>query len=234
MPAVVEPDGPASTPPARHIPARSKPNRLLYLLISLVLFLVAVPSLQGGLLGYSLLIIFYTAVVLSGVYAVDYSKRGLMVAVSLALLVTIATWSAPFVASQPFTTATLVFIILFLLFVARTIVAHLLRSKTITGNELCGAMSVYIILGIVWAVLYILVEQVAPSSFEMKSGTLDNGTFMYFSFSTLTTMGYGDIIPVNRFVRVATILEAMTGVLYVAILIARLVSVYTQRQFEGG
>jgi Ion channel len=210
----------------------SKGNRLFYLLISLLVFLLAEPFLQVGVLAYALLIIIYTVVVLSGVYAVDYSKQGLLVAVALALLVTITTWSAPFVATKPFTVATLLFIIVFLLFVARTITVHLLRARTISGNELCGAMSVYIILGIVWAVFYILVEFLSPGSYDARGGTLDNSSFMYFSFSTLTTMGFGDIIPVNRLVRVATIFEAMTGILYVAVLVARLVSVYTQRQFH--
>ncbi len=75
---------------------------------------------------------------------------------------------------------------------------------------------------------YVLLDGLNPQAFEVVSANLETGwtDFLYFSFATLTTLGYGDISPDAPFVRIWAVMEAVTGVLYIAILVARLVSLY--------
>jgi hypothetical protein len=87
-------------------------------------------------------------------------------------------------------------------------------------------------LGLMWTMAYWLVDQLTPGgafSFNTNAGTrsMNGFTGFYFSFITLSTVGYGDITPVSRLARWLAAMEAMTGLLYVAVLIARLVSLYS-------
>ncbi len=92
------------------------------------------------------------------------------------------------------------------------------------ANELVGAICIYINIGVFWAILYFLLEQIAPGSFrnllEPEPQLLE---FIYVSFVTLTTLGYGDVVPVSGTVRTLTYTEACVGQFYIAVLVAGLV-----------
>jgi voltage-gated potassium channel Kch len=87
-------------------------------------------------------------------------------------------------------------------------------------------------LGMVWAFAYMLVGSMTPDAFAFSAPSatarpMDRDEAFYFSFVTLSTVGYGDITPVSHAARMLAVVEAMTGLLYVAVLIARLVSMYS-------
>src|SRR4029453_733173 len=118
--------------------------------------------------------------------------------------------------------------VLFLLLSVRLGLQVVLARGRVTTNHLLGAMSVYLLLGVTWALVFRILHRVAPGSFDGLS-TGSPSEFLYFSFVTLATLGYGDITPVNPIARTAVYLEAVVGQLYVAVLIASLVS----RQVTG-
>jgi hypothetical protein len=105
---------------------------------------------------------------------------------------------------------------------------HVLREGPITFHRIRGAVAVYLLLGLTWANLYEMIEHLAPGAFrfpEAHSGPEDlSATLAYYSFVTLTTIGYGEILPVHPVARSAAILEGLLGQLFPAILIARLVA----------
>src|SRR5207237_7763684 len=106
-----------------------------------------------------------------------------------------------------------------------------LRSMRVDIEVLCAAISVYLLLGLIWALAYALLEQLSPDSFAFaanphSSGRMDRFNAFYFSFVTLSTVGFGDVNLVSRLVRSLAVMEAVTGTFYVAILIARLVAMY--------
>ncbi len=113
-------------------------------------------------------------------------------------------------------------------YTAVLILNRVVSSQTnIDLNIIAGAISVYLLLGVTWAVTYRLMEQWVPGSFELNaSNSSEFHQYLYFSFTTLTTLGYGDMVPLKPFARTWAIFESTTGVFYVAVLIARLVSVY--------
>ena len=102
-------------------------------------------------------------------------------------------------------------------------------STHISANRVVGAVSVYLLLGVLWASAYSLVEIVSPGSFYGISFDDEQGwrsDWLYFSFVTMTTLGYGDIGPVSSVARVLAYMQALLGQFYIAILVAGLVSVY--------
>ena len=109
---------------------------------------------------------------------------------------------------------------------------HIISAKRVTADILYGAVSVYILLGIFFASLYFFLDSITPAELFIYAGadagydTTDPLGIFYFSFVTLTTLGYGDIQPVADISKIFAILEAMTGVLYSAALIGRLIGLY--------
>jgi hypothetical protein len=102
-------------------------------------------------------------------------------------------------------------------------------SGTVTMQRVLGAIAAYLLFGLTWSVLYSLLAQVLPGAFShTAAGAIysadDRASITYFSFVTLTTVGYGDITPTHEITRMFAIMEALTGQLYPATLLARLVS----------
>jgi hypothetical protein len=106
---------------------------------------------------------------------------------------------------------------------ATVVLAQTFRAGPVTSHRIQGAIAAYLLLGIGWAYAYELVEAAAPGAFTSARAVVDRG-WQYFSFVTLTTIGYGDVTPVHPAARSLAMLEALTGQLYPAILLARLVS----------
>ncbi len=101
----------------------------------------------------------------------------------------------------------------------------LFREGPVTSSRIQGAIAVYLLFGVGWAHAYHIAELVHPGSFNSPGGTLSSVTdFAYFSFVTLSTVGYGDITPVRPIARTLAMGEALAGQLYLAVLIARLVA----------
>jgi hypothetical protein len=99
----------------------------------------------------------------------------------------------------------------------------------VTGHRIRGAIAAYLLFGITWSVLYGLLDQILPGAFSNSAaGAMYSAnrqaTITYFSFVTLTTLGYGDITPTHDVTRMFAVMEALTGQLYPATLLARLVS----------
>lgn len=96
--------------------------------------------------------------------------------------------------------------------------------KKVDADTIKGGICVYLLLGITWMGIYRLVYEFDPYAFSVQFGA--TWEFMYFSFTTLTTLGYGDITPVSSFAMMLTNLEAMAGQLFLAIFVARLVGLH--------
>ncbi len=129
---------------------------------------------------------------------------------------------------------------LFFFVIACCIILQDVLSGSVTANKICGAICVYVLIGFCFAMLHMIVAlsdaesyrsplntarpmQTLPPSFYLERYPL----FVYFSFCTLSTVGYGDILPVSRIARAMSCLEATFGQLYLAVLVARLVGLHT-------
>lgn len=115
----------------------------------------------------------------------------------------------------------------------KSIARQILFTGTIDNNKVVGSLALFLLLGLMWALLYLLILEFSPTSFtgmEHKAWGENFSNAAYFSFVTLTTLGYGDISPVSPFAQVVVYLEAIAGVFYMAIVVASLVGASQSNQ----
>jgi len=202
------------------------------LLIALALFFICAPFVEEIKGGDLILSILFSLVLLAGVLAVAVRRRILVIAIVLAMPAIAGRWINHF---RPDLVPPAVFLIgglMLITFVIAHLLRFILRAPSVNTEVLCASISAYLMLGLMWTMAYWLVDQLTPGgafSFNTNAGTrsMNGFTGFYFSFITLSTVGYGDITPVSRIARWLAAMEAMTGLLYVAVLIARLVSLYS-------
>jgi hypothetical protein len=217
-----------------HATESVKPRRFsaVQLLIALGLFFACAPfveEIKGGDLIVSFLL---SLVLLSAVVAVAERRSTLVVAILLAVPTFAARWANHFWPDRVPPGVFLIGGLLMFIFVVAQLLHFVLRAPSVTTEVLCASISAYLMLGLIWTLAYWLVDRLTPGgafSFNTNTGehSINGFTGFYFSFATLSTVGYGDITPVSRFARWLAAMEAMTGLLYVAVLIARLVSLYS-------
>src|SRR5437763_4585884 len=202
------------------------------LLIALGLFFIWAPfveEIEGGELIVSGL---FSLVLLAGVVAVADRKRILVIAIVLAIPAIAGRWINHF---RPDLIPPAVFLVaglILIAFVVANLLRFILRAPSVNTEVLCASISAYLMLGLLWTVAYWLVAQMNPNAFAFNLAggtkqTMAGFDAFYFSFITLSTVGYGDITPVSKIARWLAAAEAMTGLLYVTVLIARLVSLYS-------
>ena len=213
-----------------------------FLLAALVLILV-LPSVlrhlgfpDGGKLGSFLMPSLFIVLLLSALPAVGSNRARLLAAGAVASLLLVLVMLQLFAGIQGAGIAFQMIMALFLFYVVFVTFKYLFRKQRVTVETINAALCVYLLLGIVWSFAYSLVDTLEPGSF--KSALFDEGVeFMrlggeasfypiYYSLVTLTTLGYGDIVPVSRAASMLAVLEAMTGQVYLAVLVARLVGLH--------
>jgi voltage-gated potassium channel len=128
--------------------------------------------------------------------------------------------------------------LLFIGFVVVQLLRFIAHAPRVDSEVLCAAIAGYLLSGLAWSLAYALFDRLDPTSFVFtltpKSGrSMDGFTGLYFSFITLSTVGYGDIIPVSEIARMLAMVEAIFGMFYVSLLIARLVSLYSSKSRPG-
>jgi hypothetical protein len=202
--------------------------QLLIVLALLFFFFPFVEEVKAGDLIVSILL---SLVLLCAVLAVSDRKGVLLIALVLAIPAIAGRWINHF---RPDLVPPAVFLIAGLVLVA-FVVVNLLRfvwrAPSVNVEVLCASISAYLMLGLMWTMAYWLVDQLTPGAFAFNTNagrqSMNGFNAFYFSFVTLSTVGYGDITPVSKVARMLAAMEAMTGLLYVAVLIARLVALYS-------
>jgi len=116
------------------------------------------------------------------------------------------------------------FLAAFFALAAAGLFSHLRNSRSVARAQLYTAVNIYLLLGLLWATLYLAIDAFSPGSIRIGSHAADRqAELLYFSLITLSTIGYGDIVPVSGEARILAALEGVTGVLYIAITVALLV-----------
>ena len=202
------------------------------LLISLALLLICAPFVDEIKGGQLIVVCLLSLIVVSAVVAIADRKSVLVIALVLAVPAVVARWINYFRPNLVHPAVFLVCGLLVLALVIARLLRFVLRAHSVDTEVLCASIAAYLLLGLMWTMAYWLVDQLTPGgafSFNTNAGTrsINGFTGFYFSFITLSTVGYGDITPVSNIARWLAAMEAMTGLLYVAVLIARLVAMYS-------
>jgi hypothetical protein len=203
-------------------------TRFLLLLVSLLALMVLEPFIYDRTRIKFLLDIFFTVILFTSIYAVSDKKGTTLVAILLALPKLGTTWAYNFITHPLLYVFDSIFGIIFIGYIIILILRHIFRQEDVSPEIIYGAIVVYILIGLMWVFLYCLTELLHPGSFSLAA-VLDaesKKSLYFFSFVTLTTLGYGDITPVSDTARSLAMVEAIVGQMYIAVLIARLVGIH--------
>jgi hypothetical protein len=219
--------------------------RYSVLLLILLVILLLLPPLSATRLGSFLLALTFWGLLVAGALAAGragWARPAALALAGVALAVNIAAFLAPhlrYAVPGRLLEAT------FLFFVCGAILHHIVREERVTVDTILGGISVYLLIGIFFFQVYSALELYAPGSFlaggqpipapgsaEFEGGYIVD--FIYYSYVTLTTLGFGDIIPISPAARMAAALEAIIGQLYLTILIGVLVGVHIAQGSPGG
>lgn len=149
-------------------------------------------------------------------------KKGLILVLSMVII----TILIMLFDSSEFLFLQIILLLGFYLFILKIVSQQVLFSGDITTNNVIGSVCIYLLLGMIWVMLYILLSQLESGSFagiQDKNWISSLADFTYFSFITLTTLGYGDILPITSTARFLVFMEAIVGVFYMAIVVSSLV-----------
>ncbi|MGJ0491813.1 ion channel [Methylobacter sp.] len=213
-----------------------KPDNYAYLLSGLLFLFLLIPTLrsfpdlaENAHLMRLGLQIGYSALMLLGVWSLHRETRLFHIGMGLAVLNVLFTIFNVYYPSRNIELSSSLMAFLFAVISLVISAKHVFGGTTIDRNLLFGAMCVYFLIGLIWAILYGLIFQFWPESFNgiadiHGNATLDN--LLYYSFVTLAGLGYGDITPAVPLARTLAYLEVITGQLYIAIMLAGLVSLF--------
>ena len=205
-------------------------HRALFLLLSVLLYLILTPFLQGDRIGEMVLV--FSLYIILVAASVELASNHLMVraTIPLAVLCVVLGLIHYFHPSRTVNFLHYAILVAFLGFVAVGMFLYLGRPGPITPGHLYGSVSLYFIIALLWAGIYSLIHTGYPDAFLESGPTMQakvsSGSLLYFSLATLTTLSFGDIVPVHPVARTFAALESATGILYIAITVARLVSGY--------
>ena len=109
---------------------------------------------------------------------------------------------------------------------------EILKTKIIDSHIISSAISIYVLVGIFWYLLFMFLLMIDPDSFDIRNFNPEMVSIdmIYFSFTTLTTLGYGDITPLSYTAKMWSITEAMMGVMFLAVMISRVVSLFGSKK----
>lgn len=171
----------------------------------------------------------YSALMLLGIWGLSHENNRFRFGLALALLTIIFTTINIFYDSIAIELCLNAVVLLFSVSSAVIAAKHVFGGTKVDHNLLFGAMCVYLLMGLIWAILYGLIFQFFPGSFngiEGVDGKAPMDTLLYYSFVTLASLGYGDITPVAPLARTLAYFEVICGQLYIAIMLAGLVGLF--------
>jgi Ion channel len=204
-------------------------------LLLLVVF-VLYPMSGRGPLAAVLLQLFLSFILISGSVLIARTRRGLGLVALFVVGIAAAGWIRLGSTLLWLTVLSVSMWIVFLGMLTVAILVRVFEEGKITVHRIQGAVAAYFLLGVMWSGCYRLVMAFDPGAFNLPA-IADEGTLMsklvYFSFATLTTVGYGDVTAVDTAARSLAMLEALVGQLFPAVLLARLVSMEASHPHAG-
>lgn len=202
-----------------------------YLLIPLVLLIFLSVAIPGKYQGSDVNMILTSLVLISSMYTIHGTGKKLWWTLSFFTATIILNVLSFYVDNQVLLVTSLVSKVVFFAWEVFGIWAAISQKKFSLEQRIMGSVCIYLLIGLVWARLYAIIEILQPASFLTYQGdtvaSLDS--FVYFSYVTITTLGYGDILPVLPLAKITAALEAVFGVLYLSVWMALLVSIYSSK-----
>lgn len=204
--------------------------RMFWLLAALLFLLVLTPIVEelGSQNQRLYLVVISTFLLIALVHAANARPAGRFLGIGIAVIWLLLSWSNLFSEALQIALAADAALLVLLFYTLVLLIARMITVEETDFDSLCAAVAAYLLIAVAWAVSYQVIERIAPGSFAFPGAApaLLGSHFFYYSLTTVTTLGYGDITPLSPIARVWSALEAATGALYIALFIARLIGLY--------
>jgi len=208
-------------------------NIILLICLLIIVFLYPLLFVHSRLI----LKIIFTAIILSGIFSLEFRKRTRHILITFGIVTIFLNWLSFFIINDWLIITMYFSFFCFNLFITVFMIRHIAKSKNVTLTILINSINCYLFIGVLGAVLLANEEILRKIGFHLDaeginfagSGAQGIHDYLYFSFVTMTTLGYGDVTPVSSFAKSTTILIAIAGQLYLTILVAMLVGKFLSR-----
>jgi voltage-gated potassium channel len=209
-------------------------NKFLLLLASIVILLLLYPIFEANAVGQWTLIILTMFLLIVGVYAVADTRLKLAAALVLAVIPIVTGWLSLVSPLKEVTLGYYGSTLLFFVFVTIMVLISVLKSPHIQRDTIYGGICVYLLIGLTYGMGFFVLDTILPGSFypypvDSINRMMTLSDHFYYSFYTLTALGYGDVVPLTAAARTIAMFCVVSGVIYLAVLIAWLVGGLTTR-----
>ena len=208
-------------------------DRFLILMVLIMSLLIIGPLLEPFVAVSNVIDVFMTAIVICMLYIITNRKQLLYFGGVLASIMILTMWLDNFFEHDIFSTASMICGILLTIVVTKNTLMFIIKSETITREVVYAAMLLYILIAQLWAMVYMLLYLIEPATFNLPGGQGNLLEFEYYSFVTLTTLGFGDITPQTNVAKMFSVLEAVVGQLYLVVVIAWFVGMGIARRSQN-
>ena len=192
----------------------------------------------------SLFAFMFSGVLLAATFAVRTHGHWRLVSITLAVASVILAWAATLLVAVPVWLELSAFVVssLFVVYTMGIIVMRIMQVRRVSIHTISAALSLYLLMGILCGLIYSSLETAVPGSFHSATGNLLHidrtvdlfPPLLYFSFTTITTLGFGDVYPISPAARAIVIVEAVAGQIYLVAMVAMLVSMFAAERAAGG
>jgi len=207
-------------------------DRFLFLIIFIVALIVLVPFIEdfSGLRIFMEL--FFSIIFIATIYAISQKIHHIIIAAILLIPALLAVWIPDIPANNILLTIGYICGLIVFAFAVISILKYIFTKETVTRQTISAAVSVYLLIALMWTFIYRLIENLYPGSFAVAHDKLQEAEniYLYFSLVTITTLGYGDITPIGPQAVALSVLEAITGQIYLVVVVAWLVGMYVSRK----
>ena len=205
--------------------------RMIFLLVAILSMIIGSPFLDD-IFHYGVIPdIFTTIIFILGIYAISRKKKHIYIALVMAIPMFFGIWSSYLFHSLILFIGGQLFGALLIVFVISLLIKFIFNQKEVTKEVIYAAVVVYLLMAMMWSFAYLILEYFYPGSFSVpEAQTRSSYQYLYFSFVTITTLGYGDVAPLTQKASSLVILEAVTGQMYLVVIVAWLVGMHVSRR----
>ncbi|MDQ5988135.1 MAG: hypothetical protein CSYNP_03891 [Syntrophus sp. SKADARSKE-3] len=202
-------------------------NKYFLLLTALILLIVMSPLIENARINLAINSGLFLAIITFMLIILGAGRLLFSFCLSAAIFSFILHYMASFVtkSTQLEVMATLAYL-LFIGVATLFLIRKIFSEEKVTADTIMGSLSIYVLIGVLWQLLYSMIWLLNRDSFSLNQQIRSVPDFFYFSFTTMTTLGYGDILPISQAAKIAAMLQAMTGQIYLTVLVARLVGLH--------
>jgi len=213
-------------------------DNFTYMLVGLTIFLIGVPiGLDLQLFTPDIVqSIGFSALLIIGVLSLKQSGHSFRIGIALVIAGIAMDLLHAVLQESVLIIGSMMALLMFMVLATGGVFRQIAVSNVMSPNRIVGAICVYLLIGVIWSIAYALLDLAAPGSFEGFANELSPGwdpDWVYYSFVTLTSLGYGDLLPLTNTARTLSYMETVVGQFYLAIMVAGLVGAYLSAKTES-